>query len=267
MALPHRVLMCGKNNIMIDEFYSNLSDSFDLLTSSVRYRDMVKHVELFKPALTLLVCQNLSDSDYKKAVGLQRVLEKYDSSFAILGSKEDCKLFQTETRLFPDLVLTKPITHKEMSLKIGDFIDRKITVAQSQERANAAASYNASGAARRKHVLVIDDDPLMLKLIKEYLHSEYDVATAVSGKIAYKFLENKTTDLILLDYEMPDENGPDVYLNLRTKGFNELPIVFLTGVTDTERVKEVLALQPQGYVLKPVDKNKLLNAVEGIIGK
>ena len=66
---------------------------------------------------------------------------------------------------------------------------------------------------RRKHVLVIDDDPIMLKVVKEHLHENYDVATAISGKIAYKFLESKSTDIILLDYEMPGEDGPDVLIN------------------------------------------------------
>ena len=51
----------------------------------------------------------------------------------------------------------------------------------------------------------MDDNSMMLRLVKEYLHEKYDVATALSGKIALKFLRNKKTDLILLDYEMPDD--------------------------------------------------------------
>jgi len=126
----------------------------------------------------------------------------------------------------------------------------------------------APAEVRRKHVLVIDDDPLMLKLIKEYLHDRYDVATAVSGKIAYKFLESKTTDMILLDYEMPGESGPEVFLNLRTRhNLDGIPIVFLTGVSDTERVKEVLNLGPQGYLLKPIDKEKLMKIVDSKLSK
>ena len=59
-------------------------------------------------------------------------------------------------------------------------------------------------AMRKKHVLVIDDDILMLKSLKEQLHEKYDVATALTGKLGLKFLESKKVDLILLDYEMPN---------------------------------------------------------------
>ena len=56
----------------------------------------------------------------------------------------------------------------------------------------------------------MDDDVRMLRVIKEHLRKSYDVATAINGKLALKFLENKQTDLILLDYVMPEEDGPAV---------------------------------------------------------
>lgn len=118
----------------------------------------------------------------------------------------------------------------------------------------------------RRHILVIDDDPLMLKLIKEYLHDRYDVAVAAGAKIAYRFLENRTTDLVLLDYEMPGESGPEVFMNLKTRpNMHSVPIVFLTGVSDAERVREVVSLRPQGYLLKPIDKQQLLNTVTKLL--
>lgn len=118
----------------------------------------------------------------------------------------------------------------------------------------------------RKHVLIIDDDPIMLKLIKEHLHEQYDVATAISGKIAHKFLETKKTNLILLDYEMPVENGPEVMKKIREKEeLADIPIIFLTGITEREKIRQALALKPQGYLLKPIDKEKLLGTIEKFI--
>ena len=52
----------------------------------------------------------------------------------------------------------------------------------------------------RRHVLVVDDDSSMLRMIKDILGDRYDVAAAISGKVALKFLETKRTDLILVDY-------------------------------------------------------------------
>ncbi len=123
---------------------------------------------------------------------------------------------------------------------------------------------------RRKHILVIDDDSGMLKVIKEHLKENYDVATAISGKLARKFLEKKKTDLILLDYMMPGEDGPAVLKTFRENPETKnLPVVFLTGMTDREKIIELLRSEdrPQGYIVKPVEKDKLLSEIRNIIGE
>ncbi len=129
------------------------------------------------------------------------------------------------------------------------------------------ARYRMPEIKLRQHILVVDDNSIMLKLIKEYLHEKYDVATAVSGRIALKFLERKSTDLILLDYEMPGENGPAVLAQLRAReATRNIPVVFLTGVMESRKIQEALRLKPQSYLLKPVDREKLLGTIEKIIG-
>lgn len=113
----------------------------------------------------------------------------------------------------------------------------------------------------------MDDDSGVLKLVKSYLSNQYDVATAKSGKVAMKFLETKKTDLVLLDYEMPEENGPQVMAKIRANEKTKTsPIVFLTGVVDKEKIQEVLLMKPQGYLLKPIDLVKLISTVKGVIG-
>lgn len=125
----------------------------------------------------------------------------------------------------------------------------------------------ADEPAQRKHILVVDDDPLMLKMLKEHLHGEYDVATAVSGKIALKFLERKKTNLILLDYEMPGEKGPGILEKVRAnEATKDIPVIFLTGVSDREKIQEALVLRPQSYLLKPIDREKLIEAITKVIG-
>ena len=125
----------------------------------------------------------------------------------------------------------------------------------------------AAPAQTRRHILVIDDDFRMLKLIKRYLDETYDIATAISGKVAMKFLETKTTDLILPDYEMPEENGPAVLEKLRNNPSTQnIPVIFLTGINDARKIRQVLALKPQGYLLKPIDREKLVESIEHTIG-
>lgn len=106
----------------------------------------------------------------------------------------------------------------------------------------------------------------MLKLIKRYLDDTYDVATAINGKVALKFLESKMTNLILLDYEMPEENGPAVLEKLRANPVtSNIPVIFLTGINDRKKIQQVLALKPQGYLLKPVDHGKLIEAIQNTL--
>jgi len=89
----------------------------------------------------------------------------------------------------------------------------------------------------------------------------------VSGNLAMRFLENKKTDLIILDYEMPLENGAMVLKRIRRNPeLANLPVLFLTGVSDREKIKQVVDLKPQGYILKPIEKDKLIGIIKKIIG-
>ena len=118
-----------------------------------------------------------------------------------------------------------------------------------------------------KHILVIDDDLMMLRLVKAELKERYNVATAVSGKIGMKFLERRTTDLILLDYEMPEENGAEVLKKLRANPMTRnIPVVFLTGMNNREIIKQLVAMKPQGYLLKPIKCEQLVQTIQSIIG-
>lgn len=142
-----------------------------------------------------------------------------------------------------------------------------ILAAAAQAVDEMAAMPAQRGPGERHHVLVVDDDSSMLRMIKDILGERYDVAAAISGKVALKFLETKRTDLILLDYEMPGQSGAQVYEEiLKNPALRHIPVVFLTGVSDRERISAVLALRPRGYLLKPIDSERLKKTVAEIVG-
>ena len=68
----------------------------------------------------------------------------------------------------------------------------------------------------KKSVLIVDDDPQYLTLVREWLKSDYKVSMANSGLQAIKWLGKNKVDLILLDYEMPVTSGPQVLEMLRS---------------------------------------------------
>ena len=66
---------------------------------------------------------------------------------------------------------------------------------------------------------------------------------------------------------MPGEDGPEVMINLRRRPeLATTPIVFLTGVSDKAKITAALSLSPQGYILKPIDKDKLIGTIEKFVG-
>lgn len=369
--MKYKVLITGKNDLVIDGFFAQMSDHFEVLSTSIRFEDMTGHMNYFAPDV-FVCCLNKETQDHiNKTAGIKRRLSQMNVPFVVIGSREDCARFEAGAPRVSDLTLCLPmdadairgeILKLMQKFKASGSTETKTTQpTASKETVNAGAvkpavpggtanagaakpaapagtvnagaakpaapagTANASaakpagstgsagtgdsdvfrkekkrdlstglikealtseeayvemidaldrhltmletGITRRKHVLIVDDDSMMLKLMKEYLHEKYDVATALNGKIALKFLERKQTDLILLDYEMPGENGPAVLEQLRASvDTRDIPVIFLTGVTEGRKIQEALALKPQSYLLKPIQRGKLMEAIGKVIG-
>ena len=112
----------------------------------------------------------------------------------------------------------------------------------------------------RKTILVVDDDANYLGLVREWLRTSYKVAMVSSGLQAIKWLGKNKADLILLDHEMPVTSGPQVLEMLRSdEETKNIPVMFLTGKGDKESVMAVMSLRPEGYFLKSIERQELLD--------
>lgn len=115
----------------------------------------------------------------------------------------------------------------------------------------------------KKSILIVDDDPSYLGLVREWLREKYKVSMASSGLQAIKWLGKNKADLILLDHEMPVTSGPQVLEMLRSEEETKnIPVMFLTGKSDKESVMSVVALKPEGYFLKTIGKGELIDKLE-----
>ncbi len=115
-------------------------------------------------------------------------------------------------------------------------------------------------------VMVVDDDAAMLRMVKAMIDKDCFVIPALSGEKALKLLEHKKPDVILLDYEMPVLNGAGTLERLRTDSrFADIPVIFLTGVSDAGTSEEIRRLGVQGYLVKPADASDIKAAVEKAI--
>ena len=119
------------------------------------------------------------------------------------------------------------------------------------------------GKHTKKKILVVDDSGAMLRNVKGWLEDKYQVILANSGAMAIKYLATSRPDLVLLDYEMPVVNGKQVLEMMRTEmDFCDVPVIFLTSKNDKESIMNVLELKPEGYLLKSMDPELIVQEVD-----
>lgn len=114
-------------------------------------------------------------------------------------------------------------------------------------------------ATPRDIVLLVDDSPEALGFLTEALEqSGFSVLIATSGSSALNIVDRITPDIILLDAVMPGMDGFDTCLKLKANpAVNPVPVVFMTGLTETEHVVRALEAGGVDYLTKPINIDEL----------
>jgi len=115
----------------------------------------------------------------------------------------------------------------------------------------------------RKKVVVVDDNLENLNVLKNTLKDIYDVFPAASAKKMFDLLGHIMPDLILLDVEMPEMNGYEAMKKLKSSGeYHEIPVIFLTSMSDAQSEMEGLSLGAADYIHKPFAAPLLLRRIK-----
>ena len=123
-------------------------------------------------------------------------------------------------------------------------------------------------AYARRSVLIVDDNTVLLRTVKDMLADRYDINIAVSGTQAFMVMQKRIPDIILLDYEMPYSDGGQVLAKIRSHPQTmNIPVVFFTASAEREVVEKLLSLKPDGYILKPPSKEKLIKIIENTLAE
>ena len=111
----------------------------------------------------------------------------------------------------------------------------------------------------RDIVLLVDDSPEALGFLTDALEqSGFSVLIATSGSAALNIVERITPDLILLDAVMPSMDGFETCRRLKANaGMAQIPVVFMTGLTETEHVVHALESGGVDYLTKPINVDEL----------
>lgn len=118
-------------------------------------------------------------------------------------------------------------------------------------------------------VLVIDDEEEIRSIVKHHLtKAGYEVIEAENGEEAIKKINEGDNplevDCAICDIRMPKVNGIEA-INYFKKEYPTLPLIVITGFPDTDRAVELLNKGLKDYIVKPVEKKRLLEAVEKAI--
>ncbi|MBW4671373.1 MAG: hybrid sensor histidine kinase/response regulator [Cyanomargarita calcarea GSE-NOS-MK-12-04C] len=113
-------------------------------------------------------------------------------------------------------------------------------------------------------ILIVDDSPTNLQVISEALTSAgFEIAVAIDGESAIEQVEYHPPDLILLDVMMPGINGFETCKRLKSNPVNnEIPIIFMTALNDTENKVKGLSIGAVDYITKPFQQEELLARIK-----
>lgn len=107
--------------------------------------------------------------------------------------------------------------------------------------------------SERPRVLIVDDEPANLKVMREVLNNKYRLSFAKSGEAALALIERELPKLILLDIMMPDMNGFEVCQRLKENpNTQHIPIIFVTALADESDEFKGFEIGAVDYITKPI---------------
>lgn len=252
-----KIIFMGEQCDDTHDFYLFLKEKFDVKLCTLDFDVLQGVKKVFKPDLIILCfikCTNpdkrfmdrLSESNRRIPV-ISIGLEMLDATFEKIHSSSSYQ--------------NMPKTAEKDALY--DKINEMLGIAGKS--GETSFERRSSG---RPLILVVDDFALQLRQMRSMLKEKYDVEVATSGVQAMSAIGRYHPDLVLLDYAMPVYNGKKIFEVLKLSNeTKDIPVIFLTGVSEHAKVEEILDLKPDGYLLKPPDKDKLFQMIDKVLSK
>jgi two-component system cell cycle response regulator len=174
------------------------------------------------------------------------------TSYAMPGDEEKAR------KAFCSGYITKPIDTRKFIEIIKGFLEKEGPAPKSE------AAKEASGKPR---ILIVDDDPLNIKLLKNKLPAgKYETLSASNGGEAFQIAVNDLPDLILLDVMMPDMDGFAVSRLLKENSHTrEIPIILVTALDGLDDKIKGLETGADEFLTKPVNTIELLSRINSLL--
>ncbi len=119
----------------------------------------------------------------------------------------------------------------------------------------------------KKKILIADDEPNVLMLVRLALESDYDLIEAIDGEDAMLKIKEHQPDLILLDVMMPKVNGFEVCQRIKADdALKSIPVVIVSAKAQERDIVQGLDIGADMYITKPFDPVKLESLVKRFVG-
>lgn len=266
--MKKKLLVTGTNMAIVKDFIQHSDRYFKTIGTTDCWHDIEKHFDLFEPEAYLIFPETANDDAVRLINKLKSYVNYNGCPLFMCAPADVCAEVQKSNPKYVHLMLKRPVSADNLSLRIEKYFrdEEKKRIAEEKPNDIDFVPDEEENENRKKHILVVDDDRTILKMLKAALEEKYEVTTMVNGVLVEKFLQSRNVDLIVLDYEMPVKTGADVLRNIRTiDSANKIPICFLTGVADREKIMEILSLNPNAYLLKPVNMEAFLATISNLI--
>lgn len=119
----------------------------------------------------------------------------------------------------------------------------------------------------KKQILIVDDEPSILKLLNFILSKQFDIHAAESGYKAHMWLEDGNfPDIIILDLHMPHFDGTSFLKSIKISGFyREIPVIILSAAEDLGRIVENMPFKVEAYFPKPFNPENLKDKISEVL--
>ena len=253
-----KMLLVGEINFTLKSLNESLKDGFQVQICSQNAKNVKDMVRILRPGIIVMNIQEINDDVREIFETLKTKLDQMP--ILVIGSariQEEIKMMLDGFKSF--LILNRPI--KTIEILNGCYRLLNLDVLETENKTETPQTI-------KKKIMVIDDNALVLRNIKSLLEADYEICLATSGKQGLETILKKAIDLILLDYDMPEMDGKEVFEIIKSDdSLKNIPVIFLTSVSEREHILAVLKFVPFGYILKPPARDKLFGIIKEALGE
>lgn len=251
-----KIALIGELGEIVRSLNECLTEEFQVQLCSDQLENVKAMIKISKPDL-IIICQ-IGVEEIDNAI-FKWIQEECPQTPALgITTSEGWKQCQEFYGQEQFKALFRPITKRELLEKCHQML-------KSDSDSNIEKEAVKQLTQKRK-IMLVDDSALLLRNMKSMLENHYTICLAKSGEQALKLIPKERPDLVLLDYEMDGMDGKSTFETMKeNEDMRRIPVVFLTSIVDRNAIYSVLKLKPDGYILKPPDKEKILETIEEIL--